>query len=180
MSANLNYEVYANEIAKVCKSPPSLVLDILELSREKRILYHGVKKSRYVDSIMKIGLENRTPVDGGVTYFTTGIRLFAIYEKLPISTYDTSFFHHGHHDKGMCLVMTDEKLVSKCGFPDMWRNDSQIKLGNVLPPDYFSVINISSKDAIRDRSDRISLEQRMLRELYGHLKNYDPRKKLFL
>jgi flagellar assembly factor FliW len=112
---------------------------------------------------------------------TTGIRLFASYHEIPISTIDSSFFHHAHHEKGMCLILTDEKSLYESGVEVEWKNDSQIKVRKTVPVERFSIINISVPDGkIKSREDRMSLERTMLEALCTHLQRYSPGKKIFL
>lgn len=162
---------YATEIASVFSASPEVVSYVINKSRERRILYHGIKSRSYIPKIMSNGIEPRTPECSYSVCMTTGLRLFMTPDQTPF-TYDTSFFHHSHNESGMSLAVTDYQSLRNSNVDVVWNEDSDINIKQKIPPGSFSLIVVDNRSNQKTRESGIKLELKMLELLYSHIKNY--------
>ncbi len=178
------YEPYAREIAGFCESSPHTVLRILDMSAERRTLYHGVKRREALPKIAECGGLPNSPEGGLVSWWTTGLRLFLNRDGLPTkasSTYDTSFFDYSHNDEGMSLLVTDYRTLRAHGIEVEWLDDTQITIPCTVPPEAMSVLDLvygrrGDVRLERGRKCYVAEEQNMLEMILCHLEEYSTGK----
>jgi hypothetical protein len=176
---------YAQKIAEICQTSPEIILDILRLSEEHKVIYHGVKNRDSLESVLGRGIEPRTPESGYTSWWGVGLKLFLNNLELPLhklSTYDTPFFHYAHNDRGMSLVVTDQQTLKNHDIDVAWQNHSQINIKQVIPSSALSLLDITFDGLIVDQNDTrkysIKMENIMLHNLLKHLSDYSVGKRI--
>ncbi len=140
------------------------VRDVIEVSRKRLIVFHGIKKENRIAQVAEKGILPLTPEgrNGGASFWTAHKRIFMSFvDARGIQTFDTSFFHYGHSqtdDKGysvMALALTSPDRLQ--GTPAKITEDDfkrgYVQIHNTVPPDALDLL-VVNRDTDTTRSSR--------------------------
>ena len=153
-------------IASIIQVDPDKLNEFLRLSTERRVLYHGVKRSDYLLGVIVSGVEPRTP-ESRASHWTTGIRTFtnrmAPFKKDGIATYDTPWFCYNAGG----LVISDEETLKNYGVEVKWEDNCEITIPSIIPRQTTTIF------ASRDVTSCLrQYERNLFYSVLDHLRNY--------
>jgi len=148
------------------------VSELLKLSSERRVLYHGVKKQSYLQRVENEGIKPLTP-ESRASHWTTGIRTFVNrtgrFGEGSLATYDTPWFLYS----GAALVLTDQNTLREYGTAIEWVDHGEIKIPVIVPRPAITIVSINGdSNTLPSREARQLEERAMLEVLLNHLRNY--------
>lgn len=124
-----------------------VVEDILAQAQEKRLLFHGIRKSANLITVVAHGVEPRSPEGPHPqnSYWTMGTRLFVADG---LSTFDTTFFHYSRSNSAsgnlaMNIAVADEASLLDAGIitDRIPFTDGELTIGATVPARLLSVMH---------------------------------------
>ena len=144
---------YAKAVAAHCGAHPGVVAEILQLSHEKKCLYHGISMSPALEDVRDSGIRPRITNDGvtSETVWTFGKCLFSRDGTSPESTPNSTFYHHAHNELGMSLAISNPSemdmydiFIQELSPPDAQPGygDGTFVIREILPRDYYAFLHV--------------------------------------
>ena len=137
-----------------------LIEKIVNISNEKKILYHGIKRN--IELVTKEGVKPLTPDSEYCSFWATGVALFD-------NPYDSPFFRYsgGYSDKLNCtnlnLVITTYDLLAKNDIQlSDYKKDSRIKIKETISPNDISILTVNVKQSNTNLRESRQIAERIL------------------
>ncbi len=144
---------------------PMRVLNLLEQSHQRGLLFHGIKRNADFLTVQQDGIKPLTPEGGDVSFWATGLKLFSNRtDKLtPLATLDTSFFQYANSSDAagsdfsfMTLAVSSYDILKRfASFP--FTPDGDVMIHSEVPREAIEIIRIEGI-----RTDANSRNRRLL------------------
>ncbi|VVB78017.1 Uncharacterised protein [uncultured archaeon] len=153
----------------------SLVKRIIDESNNKKLIYHGIKRPKYIEPILYEGIKPLTPEGGDCSFWATGTAVF--YPSTDSVLFDWS---------GNCVtdektelniaIASYDKLSEELGkeFLSSYEKDSQIRIYKTVPKLSFNLLSVGlnhpkAADIPEGRNYRQIAERVMVVGLLAHM-----------
>lgn len=148
-------DIFKEAAAIIGNVSPSLIEEIVNASNDKKLLYHGIKRSKNAEKIRSEGLKPLTTESGPCSFWSTGIKIFYEANDCPFFTYSgrpeyppNPFVQMKYDCCELNLAITSYDLLKEKGLIlDDYREDSQIKIQDTVPYDAMIILNVKVKHA---------------------------------
>jgi len=141
-----------------------IVRDIIKISNEKKILYHGVKRRNEVGNVICEGVKPLTPHGKGCSYWSTGLSLFHPDMDSPFFCYSGRYCKENPDICELNMVIASYDILSeRLKLPD-YKKDSNILICDVVHQDCFSFISIKVKGPKKSSKKQYELANHILLE----------------
>jgi hypothetical protein len=149
-----------------------LIKDVVDTSNEKKILYHGIKRGSSIKQIKKEGLKPLTPESVYCSFWATGMALFNPTNDSPFFTYSASTSPYDPEICELNLAVTKYDLLTQKGLILEYKEDSQIRIKEIVPYDALALINVRVKHPFSEdhlRRFMTTAEQMLLKAIVAQI-----------
>lgn len=161
----------ANDIGN---TTPDTIEYIVNLSNEKKLLYHGIKKGQYAEIIKQEGIRPLTPECGWCSFWSSGLSLFHMAIDSPFFRYSGGYSKELKGQE-LNLAITSYDLLSKRGIKlPKFKKDSQIKIHETIPYEDLAILNVKLRHEEPGRKYGQMAEQILLELIISQTKSLTP------
>jgi hypothetical protein len=176
------YKKIAEEIGEETEAIEQMVREVVELSNKHKVMYHGIKDSRSVESINKNGLAPITPEsfgNGPASFWSTGLALFEPDIDSPFFNYSGGSSRENPSVCELNLAMARYDPLAMRGVElTPYENDYQVNAYSAVPSDEIELIKVRLSHPAYDddkaaRKCRQVCELELLGAIYQKLLEYE-------